>query len=308
MWPDSDPAFESKTNELLRLIARVPDRYRQFVVDADRAQDDFGMPSDLLSALRSAGLPCVYDKGTWLFDEYDVRNAALHLDPSSRQRKILNWWVRELGRPSGELVCYSMAYAVDCAGPGHDGPCEFRLLMPDGRRVKLFSDGGNSNELARATFRLPRVWPEFPERLAELVDEIRDLRFIWLPSILRDDIDFVAAHRIGPCLSVARLICHTALRRGFRARLSFGRVLTPPISITHFWTEVLIDETWVPVDPLMTSEMLRWGLLDPQRWDCYRSLGGIFGRLAGRWRPLIAHNGRVIEPRLRVSRAGATTR
>jgi hypothetical protein len=294
----------------LMLAGRIPDTARNFSVRADIASRDFDINEDVLSSLRSAGLPTVRRNGISFYDRNDLKNAALYFNPRSRQRQVLSWWVRALERSVGDSASYRVSYVIGCAGGGHQGSCKYSFLVKDGRRQVVTGSDAEPAERAVMIFTLQRDWPELPAEAAEIIDEVSNIRFLWIPPSLREDSEFVLAHGIGPCESISRIIVAKALARGLRARLSRGLVLTPPVAANHFWAEFQVDGRWVPVDPMMIDLMLALDLLAPKRWSRYKSFGGILGRLGAGERPLAPlalHNGVAARPRLMVRRVGAVT-
>lgn len=292
--------LDAPVSRLLGLLSRVPDDARSFAVDEDRAEAEFGIGRELLRMLRAAGLPGRRSGGTWLFDSSDVRNASMHLDPLSKQRKILRCWARELGRPNAASN-YRVTYMADCP-EHHAGPCVFSLLVPTGRRVQIISNGERAAALTAFDISLDRAPPKFSAAISEILRNCLDIRFIWLPPGLRDSKEFVACQRAGSCLGIARYIVAQAHEHNICARLAYGRALTPPFSVNHHWAEFLVDGTWAQADPVMIREMIGWQILDPAQFAYDGSLGGIMCRLAASQQPLALHNGAITEPRLVVRR------
>jgi hypothetical protein len=288
-------------DELVRLAGKlrlIPESARTYAVAADRAWDDYQLPPDLLRELRKQGMPAQRAAGGWRYDETDLLNAALHLDIGSRHRKVLAWWIRELARPHGDTSCYRMDYVLGCPEPGHSGPCRYSLLDPGGRRAEVVRTDPAESAAHSVRFRLNRRWPPLPEPLRGLIDEIAAIRFLRLPYPLHRDTGFIQATGVGDCCGVAMLTVSRARAGGMTARLCFGRSLTPPFSSAHHWAEVLVEDVWTPVDPVLIEALLDWGICAPHAWTRYDSLGGVLGRMSGRWQPIALHNGEQTEVRL----------
>jgi hypothetical protein len=286
------------------LLARIPNTARKFSVGDDIALRVFGLGEHILSPLRSAGLPSIQRNGARCYDKNDLKSAALYFSTRSGQRQMLGWWARELDRPLGDAASYRVSYVIGCADGGHPGPCEFSFLTGGRQREVVIGEDAKPAERAVMTFTLRREWPDLPTEVAEVIDEVSRIRFLWIPRSLRQDDEFVLTQEIGPCESISRIIVAKARARGLRARFSRGLALTPPVGANHYWAELLIDGRWVPVDPTMIEVMLALGLLAPERWSRYKSFGGIMVRLAAGECPLALHNGVRARPRLLVRRVG----
>lgn len=284
------------------LLTRIPNTSRKFSVSGDMALRAFDVGENILSPLRSVGLPSVSRNGAWFYDENDLKSVALYFNSRSRQRQVLGWWVRELQRPLGSTASYRASYVIGCAGGGHPGPCEFSLLTRGSEREVVVGNDVEPTERAVMVFTLGRDWPDLSAEVAAVIDEVSSIRFLWIPRSLREDDEFVLAQGIGPCESTSRIIVAKARARGLQARFSRGLALTPPVGAVRYWAEFLIDGRWVPVDPTLIEVMLALGILPPEGWSRYKSFGGILGRLAASRSPLALHNGVVVRPRLMVRR------
>jgi hypothetical protein len=283
-------------------LRNMPDAVRRFDTGPAAALRTFGLGGELLDLLRGCGVPHVDTVDGPLFDRTDLLNAAMQLDTGSRQRRVLTWWVRELERPYPAAVSYRLDYVAGCPDTVHDGSCTYSLLHPAGRRAYRLRRGDRTEPLASATFTLPRTWPPLPAEARELLDGVADVRFMRLPDALRWDVAFMLSRRLADCCGVAAYLTAEAHRRRLRARMSYGRALTPPFSSTHYWAEFLVDRCWVPVDPVFIGALLEWDLLSPVRWRRESSIGAILGRLSGTWQPTALHNGQPVTVELPVSR------
>lgn len=299
---DQDQRAERRA--LLDKLARIPDSERRFTVTEAEARNGFQVPAEVLGRLRSEGLPATSVAGEWVFDPIDLLNVALHLDVGSKHRKVLAWWAREVERPYGDRVTYRLDYRVGCPSPGHSGDCHYSLLVPHATRTEVSRSSQEVTLLGSATFRLPRRWPAPPPELVALVDELADMQFVRLPWSLRGNTDFIRSSGIGDCFGMSKLMVAEGNARGMPARICYGRSLTPPFSAGHFWAEFLVDGLWLSMDPILIDALLGWGFLDPSRWTRYDSLGGILGRLADDFQPLVIHNGEVVESLLPCYRIG----
>lgn len=284
------------------LLARIPNTARDFSVNSDMASRIFDVSEDILSPLRSAGMPSVSRNGTRFYDENDLKSAALYFSPRSGQRQVLGWWVRELERPGGGAVSFRVSYVIGCTGGRHPGPCEFSLLTRDPERKVVVTDNVEPTERAVMHFTLMREWPDLPAEAAAVIDEVSRISFIWIPRSLREDDEFVLSQGIGPCESISRILVAKARARGLPVRFSRGLALTPPVGAVRYWAEFLADGRWVPVDPALINVMLALRLLAPERWNRYKSFGAIMARLTSSKSALALHNGFPAPPRLMVRR------
>jgi hypothetical protein len=144
---------------------------------------------------------------------------------------------------------------------------------------------------ATSTFRLHKDWPDLPPEVLDLAAEVGRLEFTSLPIGLGFDLEFVRRTGLVDCAGAAYLLYKEAQQRGLPVRFSMGLVVVVPYASVHCWTEFLVEDTWVPVDPLMINALIRWGLLDGERWHFGRSIGAILGRLSNRAGPIATHNG-----------------
>lgn len=292
-------------DDIARLVGKlrlVPHQVRRFTISADHARDEYQLTADLLRELRDQGMPASRSPDGWRYDPFDLLNASLHLDTGSRHRKVLAWWIREQGRPYGDVSCYMMDYRLGCPRPGHPGSCEYSLLVPGGQRIRIARTDPAEATLHTARFELSRRWPALPRSLRQLIDAAARIRFLRLPDPLRWDTDFIRANGIGDCTGVAQLIVEDARAHGIAARTGFGRSLTPPFSTPHYWAELLTDDVWTPVDPMLITALLDWGLCARDTWTRYDSFGATLGRLASRSQPIALHNGEYVEAKLPVWR------
>jgi hypothetical protein len=289
--PPVDPA---ELEDISILVRRMPDRHRTFHVSGRQAEAEFAIGASLQESLRRAGFPCAHDADGLVFDPFDLLNASMSLDLGSRQRRVLAWWVRELGRPAGDVVDYQLDYVPDCPSPAHGGPCRYRLYVPDGSWLDRTGDPGRSQVVCSVRFTLPRRWPQLPEELVALLEPFRQIRFLRLPESLRWDTEFIRASGVADCAGSATLLVAQGSARGLRARFSYGRSLTPPFSAPHCWAEFLVAGTWVPVDPVLIEAFRTWRLVSGPEWDGHPSLGSILGRIGGSREALVTHDGQSV--------------
>jgi hypothetical protein len=293
-----------EVREVVDLVRRMPDRVRQFGAGPEVAGTEYGIGARLLAALEVAGLPRRAGTAGTEYDRSDLLNVALNLDIGSRPRRVLGWWARELERPYQGDARYRLGYVAGCPDPAHPGPCRYALCQPGGGRVVVVRSPHPAQPIHSVAVTLRRRWPPLSAALSDALDELRAIRFVRLPDPLRWDVDFMLHSRIGDCCAVAKYLTAAATRLGVPARMSYGRSLTPPFSSAHYWAELRVAETWVPLDPVLIDALVRWGLLAGRRWTRYDSLGGILARLASGPTAVARHNGRPVEVRLPVYHDG----
>jgi transglutaminase superfamily protein len=276
-------------------IVKIPDNVRRFEVPADHAVTQFRVSLELQDELLAAGMPSIRRGGVRYFDNTDLLNVSLHLDIRSRQRKLLGWWARELERPYGESATYRVDYLVGCPQWDHQGACTFNVLRPGSTelsRTEYTSDDRGSEARYSRIFTLRRNWPPLPPAVREIIDHgTRGISFMQVQHPIRWDISFIQREKVADCGGIAKILFAEATSRGIPARLAYGVALTPPIAVPHFWSEFLVDDIWVPVDPLFIEAIIEWGILNKDRWNRYESLGGILAGMAP-WGdiPLVLHN------------------
>ena len=83
--------------------------------------------------------------------------------------------------------------------------------------------------------------------------------------------------------------------RQLPAQRRYGLFLSVPISFPHSWTEVLIEGTWTPFDPLLLKLLHEHARLDAERWPVTRSLGSVVMALSNAERGFVTAQGHSIE-------------
>ncbi|NUR63325.1 MAG: transglutaminase domain-containing protein [Catenulispora sp.] len=297
----SDFEVSVSVRDLVAKLLRIPDRARIFTVPANIAESSFRITPNLQEILRKSGLPCRRVNQDWLYDQVDLNNIALHLVPGSQQRKMLQWWARELNRQYGEVHSYRVDVVAQCPSPRPCGKCEFSVLRPDLPRLRVVTFAESPTKLHSEVFTLARSWPQLPAKVLELIDDYSWLKYMQIPAPLNWHEDFILSQGISDCSGFGRLLANEGRARGLTTRFCYGRSLTPPFSYGHYWAEFLVEDVWVPVDSLLIDAMLSWGVLDGTKWDRSSCLGGILGRLARGHRPMLLHRGRPAPVQLQVA-------
>lgn len=299
-----DPAAAT----LLAKLCHIPDGHRRFSVSAEQATAEYQIPVGLLDDMRTGGMSARRLDGTWWYDSIDLLNIAMQLDIGSRRRTVLSWWLREVRRPHGATVTYQLDFWPSCPAPGHPGPCRYSFVGVEGRRVETTGMADHEHPAHSLTFEIPQQWPAIPPAVRGLLDEMTEITFLRLPVSLRWNTSFVHATGLGDCPAVAKILVERAVERGMQARFIGGRTLTPPFSAVHYWAEILIEDHWVPVDPVLITALQQWGLCDPAEWTRYDTFGGIMARFSDRPEPLALHDGTEVPCRLAAYRLAAATK
>ena len=109
---------------LIAQVRLVDDAYRDFSVDPAEAAANYGIRGELMTELLDRGLPVRGGPDGPRLDGYDLANIALHLGLSSMQRRaVVAWRQTLLAGTALPVARYVLAYAGECARPGHAGPC-----------------------------------------------------------------------------------------------------------------------------------------------------------------------------------------
>jgi hypothetical protein len=279
-------------DRLMGLVHEVPTHMRRFTVPQRVARTQHRITPELAEELIAAGLPHVGVGEHRLFDDYDVGNLALHLGLVSVRRMTMRSWANSLrdnsSRPQTRV---RVGVLPRCPVPPHAGPCRYRLLREGGRRETITAGPDSRSPVAYYTVSLAGEWPDLPEPVRELADEVADLEFFLLPEAIRWDREFMTRTRMADCGTVADWLVHEGRRRGLTVRFAFGLLVVKPYPTPHCWAEFLVDGAWVPYDPLLLKAMRAWAGLDPVRWHRYASIGPVLYRLCGHFTKVASHEG-----------------
>ncbi|MEV6927324.1 transglutaminase domain-containing protein [Dactylosporangium sp. NPDC051485] len=292
-------ADEHIVEELLTRLTSVPNDARSFDVTVEEASRLYPVGVRFLDRVRARGL-CEEQEGTELFERTDLINVELFLGRGAATMSLRRFWPATLKRvqapaPAGYLVEFRAA----CPDPGHPGDCEYSLVLPGGRQQVRVERSASERPIAHVRVECPTEWPDLPESAREIIDELCGVTFVRLPWKLGhvlDDIAFVRRTGLGDCEAATKLLVKCGAERGVPIRQSFGLMLAPPFALKHYWPEVLVDDVWVPIEPLLMKAMVEWRALDPAQWAPYRSPGAALWRRAVEWWDVsVRHNGKVVE-------------
>jgi hypothetical protein len=276
----------AEATELVDFARRVPSSLRSFEVDATEARRVFGIEPPTLEQLLDLGLPAKTMDRRARCDRFDLANLALHLGLASLQRHAMVGSTRTLEAATRHAtVRYALDYRPHCERCGPGSPGDWRFVVPPGRRVA-------ARTAYRATIERATAWPELPPAAADIAAYLSDFWFWQLPWPLRRDVGFARENRLAGCYLAARLTVEESRGTGLQTRVSFGIQVEVPFSETHFWSEVRVEDRWVPFDPHLLRVLARHAGLDPERWPPTRSPGAILVPLPGDYdEPVVRHDG-----------------
>jgi hypothetical protein len=293
----SNAAQVDRLHYLIQKARHVPDETRRFAVTATAARTTHRLDLSQLTDLVEAGLPSVGpadgQPDQRLFDDYDLGNIALHLGLPSVRRRAIRSWTNALRRADErasqpDIARARVGFVPRCPVAGHDGPCRYSVLGPDGRRQIHEGTQNGTDPVTAIDLDLPCAWPDVGPRAQALIEELADVDFFILPEVIRWDPALISTARIADCGGAAEWLVAEGRRRGLEARFSFGLLVARPYSTPHCWAEFRTDGVWVPVDPLLIGVMRSLGL---ESWPLHHSIGPITSRLCGRFTKLVEHDG-----------------
>jgi hypothetical protein len=275
-------------------IARIPDRYRDFSVSAEKVARSYRIPDQLLRQLLDLGLPHRGSAAGIRFDRNDLASVVLNLRLDSPKRAAFQMMARALTRNGGRAA-RRITLQTYCGGGGHQGDCAFVLApgvtqseevaairFSDDRHIQLElrPGGGPGGRL------------DFTAGQRQLVEEARRLEFHPLPFQLNQDLGFLAETSLADCRLAARFIAVRGEQLGVPVRAVTGLLLGRPVAARHFWIEFLAEGEWRPADPFLLTALARWEMLDAALWPPDLSIDGAVLRLdVGPDEPLLSDKG-----------------
>lgn len=278
-------------DKLMRTLERIPDEAREFRIPLPEVPRNFGFSSELIQKMVALGFPVAYLDDVAHFERTDLINLSLRVRTGTHYQAISRFWPRALRMLEGkDEVRYSLNYVATCPTPDHP-LCTFSLVTPYEILQETVLPGGHSGKVFGAEIRLPGKWPELAQAALDIIDCIDVFELTWLPYALGADTEFMRATGLANCVGAAKILVAEGNKRNLEVRTSYGLLTSPPYAGMHYWAEIKVDDLWVPIDPIMIKAMLGWHLLDPSRWNTYRSLGGILCRLASTYMPVVMHDG-----------------
>lgn len=278
--------------EIIRRIDAIPMHLRRFSETRQSAMRTHGIPADLLDTLMERGLPHVGSGATAQYDPNDLANVSAGLGlPSGWAIGQRTWPMALEMLVSGVGTTYDLTVEPRCPRPGHEGPCDFEILLRDG--------GEEAEPTAAATGRLtgPRrlrvqTTPGAPiadASIAAVLSCLDEVSYLQLPEELDGDMEFFDRTGLASCVSAAAAVSRYAKTVGVATRQSYGLVILPPFAGQHCWVEFKMDGRWVAFDPHLVRFLEESGILRAGWWPRVRSVGGLLLRLGDHPTSLAAH-------------------
>lgn len=293
--PAGAPPDEHERAAIERLLTRlveIPRAARAFKVSEREATGKMGISPVVLARLEALSLADPRN-GERHFDISDLINVQYQLGRGVLSAGLMWLWPKMLqALPEPGPVVFEIGFWAACSDPGHPGTCDFRIVLPDGRAFQAPAPAGQGDVLASLRLELPTRWPELPQAAKDIIDELRDVRFLLLPHKIRWGARaFVSRTRMADCVTFAHLFTEYGVQRGLRMRVSSGLLIAPPIAVPHYWAEIELGGLWVPTDPLLINAALSIGRLSRESWPAHRSPGATFLPLGERSELIGTHRG-----------------
>jgi hypothetical protein len=275
--------------EWITRLRLIPDERRRFHVDPRQAKLEFGIDMTLAEQLIARGLPHTMSDGYPRFTATDLHYIGLRLGCAKTYLGVLQMWASSLkASADGEWSTVE----VRCA-PNAPQKTAVEVLVSPGQRVRA-SIG--ANRIAASIRAVPvRQWPAVSPALEDLLVDVASLDFCWMPESLIGDVGFTRRTRLSDCGNAALLLSMECARLGVAARMAYGLLLATPFSTPHTWVEIRVDDSWVPMDPLLIGLLAQYTTLDASAWPPTRSPGGVLLRLAGQETPIVLADGRPLQ-------------
>jgi transglutaminase-like putative cysteine protease len=272
-----------RVDELLATLHAVPEEAREYTFTDDAATMQFGLDGEALQRLVAEGLPCATVDGERRYDSADLHYVGLRLGVATVYLWTIRAWARALVRFAEQpatSVRFSYLTQLPDGSPAVDGT----VRVPGGERVAVRFEHNTAAVQLEAQLRAD--WPALGEDVAELLRDVAAYEFYGLPTWLREQPDRVRELRMGECEATTRVLLENCRAAGVEARPAHGLLVALPYSLPHAWTEVRVEGTWVPVDPLIVATLWRFAGLDRDAWPLTRSTGAMLVRLGEAFEPL----------------------
>ena len=269
-----DEATREQARAVLKNLARVPDRYRNFEVGERTASKSFGLTAGMLNAFIEDGLEHRDRPDGRVFDQRDLATLSTHLQLPSPRRSAMLLWLRTISRLSdGPISCtVEVSARIRSARPEQ----EFTALRPDA--TYLPADVVADSVVSMASTSLTPVAVELPIPISEFLLALSDIDHYFLPEQMSNDPALFHEARIADCRSFSVLGTELATEAGIEARASWGLIVAAPYSTSHAWMEFRIGGHWVPVDIHLARAMRQWSLTTIPLLELAVGLGGIYWR------------------------------
>ena len=256
---------------LIDKIKLIPDEFRSYQVRANQVLPIFGVNDLLITQLMELGLPYEHDNDLFLYDSLDMQNVALNLRLPSMQRMSMKYW-----RETLEEIDRRKDASVSIQVRRHDSRTR--------RQCPASYPSSTNDEFKPYKRFVPhilnyRIPPSVPQSisatLVSILETISQLEFFALPRELAKTTVFSRSTGLANCIAASQLLIEECTLVGINARVVWGLFLSTPFAFRHTWTEVLVNGTWIPFDPLMLKLLKQHADLDVQRWPTTRSMESI---------------------------------
>jgi hypothetical protein len=266
---------EHAAQALIEVLRQLPSEARSFTHSASDARRWFGLDEELLAQLVDWGLPACDSAGGPWFDICDLHYVGLRVGTAHAYLWAIRSWARSLeALDAGPTSHVTLRYLPQLAEGERETAGTVRL--PDERRGPVVLR--REEAAAELTLEVPARRTAPRPALAPLVEEVGTLEFCLLPEALQTP---AVARSTGlcDCEVASQLLMRRCEAEGLHARRSHGIILAAPYASTHNWVEVLVDDAWTVVDPLLMKLLRQFGGLDAERWPLTRSPEALLCRL-----------------------------
>lgn len=303
LWTRWVPALEG--------LRTVPAQYRKPTLSLRAAARELGCGQELLESLVGAGMPALDTSDGLRFDYHDVMNLGLRAGAGRSTAELgERQCIRRMasGSPASwaEERTWHLRLSASCDGAGCPEPRP-AVLSPAphllGGSIDQQTEMASGEQQLTVLTMGSRKQPRRPTVLAIFNDMLSALRsgryqYGWVPRELSADYPASVAHGLVNCVVAADLMRDWAVSAGLQARARKG-LLLGVVSVEHSWVEVLDDDQWVVLDPVLAFLATRHPGCQPEYTDFCR--GSIHHRMLA-WagdlhQPLVDHR----------CRAGGTT-
>lgn len=248
-----------------------------------------------LEGLRSSGIGLRDGRGVARFDGDEVATLALHTRPESPMRFLMKRWVTEVERSTlreDRGRARSLRLTVQCPTPHIRHECKFSVAGMSVEPVQAEVPGSLWLEVQP---RISTAKLNVPERIIAACEEMAEWIYIRVRDFWLSREAGVAGAVAADCRQAAHRLAGACASNGVTHRPAWGYVLTPPLATAHHWVEVRTRSGWVSLDPLMSGNLARWGLLPSDGVARPNILSPILGSLTSREPDhLVRHDGRPV--------------
>ncbi|QKW06901.1 transglutaminase domain-containing protein [Streptomyces sp. NA04227] len=291
-------------------LVPVPDKYREAKLGLAEACRELSVDQALLEELVAAGLPADETPEGLRFDYHDVMNLGLR---SGTGRSLAELGERQCMRMAAgdpekwlEKRTWRIRLTASCTNEDCTScTIEPRPAVPEpellgGTLIEWQPSNDNDTEPGSMVAVLATVGARDTPR-SDVVRQIHDdlygsllsgeYQYGWLPAGLRERPAEAAAAGAFDCVIAAWQMRTWAEQAGLEARTRRGFLLGL-VGVEHAWTEVLEEDRWLPLDPVLAFLAQRHKASNPDFGDFSR--GSVHNRLLAWGRsieePLADHN------------------